>query len=386
MKQKRKVLTKMLLVLILFMVLFLASLVTEYYQILFDILTVMTAIIGAYYIWIEFKRSRDLEEASFIISLNDNFNSNRIIQDASNVIRKSDEILNKRYFLAKSEIDKEKYRYISDEDDLKLMPYFTFFETMNLLIKRKIIDLDIIDELFTLRFFEATDNPVVQDIKIGTYKNNYKNIYELHNLWRNYKILHHKKITNRNFCLSNYYDLIYGDLEFKPLSHNLIDDVYALQNSIYDAKENKQQFYLIDKLRFILLMEDLDNFNLCIYEKSNEQNLVGFCNLVLSSYASDEFFTDEVNQENSIYFRTIFIKKAFRKKNIQKSVFIHFVKNALYLRKKYMICIIHANDVYSRNNFIEFGFKLLKTITIDNQKEKEVLYLDLEQVPHKTIF
>jgi len=338
MKQKRKILIRMLLVAILFIILLSASLVTEYYQIIFDILTVMTAIIGAYYIWIEFRRSRDLEEASFIISLNDNFNANEIIQDASTVVRKSDEDLNKKYFLAKNKTEKEKYRYISDKDNFKLMPYFTFFETMNLLIKRKIIDLDIIDELFTVRFFQATDNPVIQDIKIGTYKYSYKNIYELHNKWRNYKIINHKKTRNQDFCLSNYYDLTYGDFEFKPLLYDNIDEVYEMQKEIYDSMENKDLFYFSDKSRFVALMEDLNNYSLCIYEKNGEQNLVGYCNLILASYASNKYFTEEINKQNSIYFRTIFVKKAYRGQHIQQSALIHFVKNALYLRKN--ICFV----------------------------------------------
>lgn len=386
MKYKRNLLLRVSLVLFIFVVLFSISVFFEFYSVVFDIITVMTAIIGAYYIWLEFRRSRDLEEANFILTLNENFNSNQSIQDASKVVRKSDPTINKKYFLAKSKEEKQKYLYINDDENFKLMPYFTFFETMNLLIKRKIIDISIIDELFTLRFFEAADNPVIQDIKIATYKHHYRNIYELHNAWRNYKILHHKKRQDQGFCLSNYYDLTYGPFEFKPLNYQRLPEVIRLEKEVYDELSDKSFFNMHKPETFESWLKDLNNYNLCIYTTSGDIELVGFANLLESKYITNKYLSDDLNIDDAILFHTLFVKNTFRKNNILKSVFIHFIKTALFLRKSYMIFKMNPNDALLEKTSDYFGFETLKSIQEKDSNEKIIRILYLSNFDKKKVF
>jgi hypothetical protein len=346
----------------------------------------MTAIIGAYYIWLEFRRSRDLEEANFILTLNENFNSNSSIQDASKVVRKSDQTLNEKYFLSRSDEEKSKYLYINDDENFKLMPYFTFFETMNLLIKRKIIDISIIDELFTLRFFEAADNPVIQDIKIATFKHHYINIYELHNKWRNYKILNHKKRQDRGFCLSNYYDLTYGLYEFKPLIYQRLEEVIALQKEIHEQLTDKTFFQMFNIELFDKWLNDFNNFNLCIYTKDKDTQLIGFTNLLNNTFIPHHYLTKELNHEDVILFNTLFVKKTYRKNNILKSVMIHFIKTSLYLRKSHLIFKMHPNDELLEKVSTYFGFETLKTIQEKNGSPQLIRVLNLNDISLKKIF
>ena len=65
--------------------------------------------------------------------------------------------------------------------------YLTFFETIHLLEKSKVISFKVIDDLFAYRFFLAVHSKYVQQIKLKTQPKNFKNIFLLERDWLVYR-------------------------------------------------------------------------------------------------------------------------------------------------------------------------------------------------------
>ena len=65
--------------------------------------------------------------------------------------------------------------------------YLTFFETVYLLICNGVITLEMIDDLFAYRFFLAIHSEFVQQQKLATQPENFKNIFCLEYKWLKYR-------------------------------------------------------------------------------------------------------------------------------------------------------------------------------------------------------
>ena len=67
---------------------------------------------------------------------------------------------------------------------------WTLFETFYILLKRKVIDIKLLDDLFAYRFFLAVHNPYIQRKKLAISPKNFKNIFRLERIWLNYRKQH----------------------------------------------------------------------------------------------------------------------------------------------------------------------------------------------------
>ena len=65
--------------------------------------------------------------------------------------------------------------------------YLTFFETINLLVEDKVLDIEVIDNLFAYRFFLAVHSKFVQESKIIPQPENFVNIFRLERKWLDYR-------------------------------------------------------------------------------------------------------------------------------------------------------------------------------------------------------
>ena len=65
--------------------------------------------------------------------------------------------------------------------------YLTFFETIYLLERNGVISFEMIDDLFGYRFFLAVHSKYVQQVKLATQPENFKNIFCLEYEWLQYR-------------------------------------------------------------------------------------------------------------------------------------------------------------------------------------------------------
>jgi len=153
----------------------------------FGVIGALGGIVAIYY---QMRREKNIAEGEFIYSLYDGFSNNEKIKD---IYQKLEECKNQGC---------KKDPFVKD-DIGNIIDYLTFFETMYLLIKRKIIKIDLIDELFAYRFFIAVHNPYVQKKNLIKYNTYYKNTYRLHKMWVSHRLENNEKIPFSEYNLKN---------------------------------------------------------------------------------------------------------------------------------------------------------------------------------------
>lgn len=153
-------------------------------------ITTVTALISAVAFWLQFKRTERLNESSFIMNMNNQFISN----PSMTFIEHELEQYYNQYLVRFKEGetgDIADTRDIhlginmsrSSEDCQKLINYLVYLESLAALVDRGVIHLSVIDDLFSYRFFIAVNNPVVQENELYPYKDFYRGVYRLSNLW-----------------------------------------------------------------------------------------------------------------------------------------------------------------------------------------------------------
>lgn len=181
-----------LIIIIIFMVIFVTSLISSNnvlstrYETVKDLIGSITAIIGVIAIWYQMKRDKDLTEAEFINNLNNTFTTNPDI----------------KYIFAKLQNSRGSAEDpFIDEDMIKVVDYLTFFETISNLIQRKVLNFDMINDLFSYRFFIIVHNIHVQNREIIADNSYYGNLYTLHRLWVQYRKKNNLDIPNEEISL-----------------------------------------------------------------------------------------------------------------------------------------------------------------------------------------
>lgn len=159
---------------------------TIYFEVWIDYIEVVTligAISGLIKLIYESNKTRKLKEAEFISNLNRDFTTNAHIN----------------HLYEKLEHD---YRYpdepsaITHEDVLSFVIYFTFFETLYDFVKKDLVTIENINDLFGYRFFIMLHNPTIQNIELTAdiTIDSYVNIYHLYQLWLSFRIKSCQKI------------------------------------------------------------------------------------------------------------------------------------------------------------------------------------------------
>jgi len=182
----------LLIIIIMFMVIFVTSLIssnnvlTNRYETVKDLIGSITAIIGVIAIWYQMKRDKDLTEAEFINNLNNTFTTNPDI----------------KYIFAKLQSSRGSNEDpFIDEDMIKVVDYLTFFETISNLIQRNVLSFDMINDIFSYRFFMIVHNKHIQDREIIADNSYYGNLYTLHRLWVQYRRRNNLNIPNEEISL-----------------------------------------------------------------------------------------------------------------------------------------------------------------------------------------
>lgn len=135
----------------------------------FGMLESLAAVFGIFALIIQNTHSKELDCASFIVQLNQNYIDCEAHQELISILEKNDPEL-------------------IDEKVINMaIQHFDFFEPIYILLKKKIIDMEYIDDLFCYRFFSVANNPYIQKSIIEPNYGSYNNIIELHRLWKDYR-------------------------------------------------------------------------------------------------------------------------------------------------------------------------------------------------------
>ncbi len=150
---------------------------------------------GLIALFFQFKRERDLNEADFILRINESFMTNESISRIYKI-------------LEESKVEGQKENPFKRKDIIDMANYITYFDPFHSLIKRKIIKIECLDPVLAYRFFLATNNKFMQQMILCVEKKEiaWESIYKLHSFWTKYRenkkreIWQHEHALSKNKC------------------------------------------------------------------------------------------------------------------------------------------------------------------------------------------
>ena len=148
------------------------SVLTKYASEISTIVTTVTAIIGAVALWVQFKKDREINQASFVIEFFKSF------QESDSNLFVMEQMDNK--------FDGLPYTHFT-EIHKDVLSYIYWIRTLCGLIERGVFSFDTIDEMFAYKFFSATNNKEIQKLELEKYPGLYKIVYRTHRKWTEYR-------------------------------------------------------------------------------------------------------------------------------------------------------------------------------------------------------
>lgn len=144
-----------------------------------EVVTISTAIIGAVALFIQFKRDKEINQASFVLEFWKSFSSDQKLQT---IMLKCDEMR----LTGKNTFTKEDY--------FDIVSYAQWLETLSSLVNRKIFTFDAIDDMYNYLFFIFVNNKYIQETELVPSQKFYKGIYKTYREWTKYLVKQNKEI------------------------------------------------------------------------------------------------------------------------------------------------------------------------------------------------
>ena len=144
-------------------------------------ITTTTALVAAVTFWMQLRRTENLNEANFMMNLNNQFISNK---ELTAIEHKLELFFNEA--MEVDDISKVELKLDLDrnsEDRQKLINYLVYMESLAAIIQRDVLHLDVIEDLFAYRFFIAVNNPVVQKNELLPCADYYRGCFKLSEMW-----------------------------------------------------------------------------------------------------------------------------------------------------------------------------------------------------------
>ncbi len=137
-----------------------------------EVITIATALIGAIALFFQFKRDKDINQASFVVEFGKSFEEKEGCRD---IMQKLE-----RYRKGETNVfTKNDYTYI--------VSYLQWCETLSILVQKNVLNLKTIDNLYSYWFFLITNNEYIQKLELVPEAEFYKGVYILHKIWTKYK-------------------------------------------------------------------------------------------------------------------------------------------------------------------------------------------------------
>lgn len=169
----------------------------SYFDIINDtfvsLVTIITAIVGAFGIWLELNKEQEVNQASFILSINSDFYAlgGKGTMYTADLEKMLDE-----------DFSGIKPLELKEENQVMVIQYLVWVKTLSSLINRRMVKISAIDDLFAYKFFVAVNHPEIQRMELIPFKTAYKGIYKAHKIWKAYRVKHGLEIYNEKTDLS----------------------------------------------------------------------------------------------------------------------------------------------------------------------------------------
>lgn len=151
------------------------------------------AIIAAVAFWLEYRETKVLNEAQFIMELNEQFLSNPNLSAVEWELEK----YYTRYRKNDMTLDfEDTFKRQFDIDHPKrqdLVNYLVHLEGIVALVNNGVLRLEAMNDLMAYRYFIAVNNPIVQKLELCEYSDYYKGCYSIYDNW--VELMKEKNVT-----------------------------------------------------------------------------------------------------------------------------------------------------------------------------------------------
>lgn len=158
-----------------------------------SLITIITAVVGAFGIWLELNKEQEINQASFILNIHSDFYA---LGGKGSMYTADLEKMLDDDFSGKKKLE------LTEEDNVMVVQYLVWVKTLSSLINRRMIKISAIDDLFGYKFFVAVNHPEFQRMELVPYKTAYKGIYKAHKAWKKYRDRHGYEVYNEKTDLS----------------------------------------------------------------------------------------------------------------------------------------------------------------------------------------
>lgn len=342
----------------------------------------IAAVIAALSLIYEINKSKKLNEAEFLIHLNSLFITNEDYKKVYNVL---------------SNYPFEEEPDCMDITNGDISNYLTLFETFYILLKRKVIDIKLLDDLFAYRFFLAVHNPYIQRKKLAISPKNFKNIYRLERIWLKYRKEH---TPNENYFSESYHLINRSDFKkylavFTPREQKKIIKTHTIpplkKKSDYTFETlNESHFDSVDALqkeavvqankihKGMLRANSKEMIQSCLKTPHvtkgimHQGKLIGYGILYDPQNVEEEKLFPElpymkelehIKDGDIMHVKLIVIDSKHKGHHLQVHVTRELEKKARDMGKKLLLTTVSPYNIPSVKNTVKAGFTYAKTLT-----------------------
>jgi len=136
-----------------------------------EVVTLITAVVGAIALYLQFKRDKEINEASFLLEFWKSFSENPSLQS---VMQKCDKQLNNQPV------------EWTEEDYDSIVSYGQWLEALSSVINKDILTFDFINNMYNYCFFVFVNNKYIQEKELLPNKPYYQGIITAYRAWLKY--------------------------------------------------------------------------------------------------------------------------------------------------------------------------------------------------------
>ena len=304
----------------------------------------MATALGVLMVILELNESKNLSEGTFVTELSENFNSNKSIQ---RIYRKL-----------------ELGETITKDDTIDIVAYLTYFETIYVLLKKRAIDISLIDDLFAYRFRLALNNPMIRTISLVRYDYAYVNLYRLEKKWCAYR---HKdsvlKAHNPNYSIVVRGNKIgKNDILFCLATPEDAQRIHKNMQRVYDLLEDKS-LYVCDDLEYV--QNQINGGGFAVAAKNRAGEIVGSFVFRYPGEQTDnlgrEIGLQEDDLQRVVHMESAVVLPEYRGRDLQLKMLKYAEEIIDKTYYHYFLATVSPNNPASYRSFEKNGYQLITT-------------------------
>lgn len=194
-----------------------------------ELFIIITSIVAVIAVLIQIKGARELATGEFVLSLQQEYSAN--------------ENHSELFIKCWKALKEDKEEIFDEKDDINILNYLTFFESMYIMVINNVLSMQMLDELFGRRFFILINNIKIQEKDLVENYLYYLNIFRLHALWKVYRIKNGNEIFAEDNVVNEKKDK-YSNVHLRDLQCALAEKV---EDGLPDKKGVKRNNKKINK-------------------------------------------------------------------------------------------------------------------------------------------